>query len=76
MWCTNRWISGLVTNVDTGFGVDGVTIAFPGAGSAQTAGGGYYSCAVPYGWTGTSTPAGFGATFTPGSRAFNNITNN
>ena len=52
-----RTISGRVTNLYSGAGVDGVAVAFSGgAGTAATAGGGFYSLDVPVDWSGRATP--------------------
>jgi predicted outer membrane repeat protein len=51
-------ISGRVTRNDNGNGMDGVAVAFtPTGGTVTTSGGGYYTNAVAYGWSGTVTPS-------------------
>lgn len=75
VWRTNRWISGMVTNVDTGGGVDGIVVGFTGGpGSVTTSNGGQYRMVVTYNWSGTATPSGGGATFTPSARSFSGVT--
>ena len=50
-------MSGRVVHQVTGAGVDGVTIQFSdGGGSATTAGGGYFTNTLPFGWSGSLTP--------------------
>ncbi len=67
----DKAISGRITRADNGTGMDGVTVALSsGAGSTTTAGGGYFSRDVPYGWTGTVTPQFSGWQFTPVSHTF------
>ena len=74
VWRAHRWISGMVTNVDTGAGMDGVTILFSGgADSTVTSNGGTYRHAVPYNWSGTATPSGGGAVYTPSARSFSGV---
>jgi len=61
-------ISGQVTDSRNGTGLDGVEIEFYNGVSMHTettAGGGYYSYAVPAFWAGTVTPNFMGYTFTP-----------
>lgn len=65
-------ISGRIT--ESNMGLAGVTIsASNGGGSTTTDSSGYYSLSVPFGWSGTVTAMKDGYTFTPASRAFNNV---
>jgi hypothetical protein len=66
-------ISGIVTF--GGSGLDNVTLnGLPG--NPITSGGGLYSAAVDYGWSGTAVPARAGYTFIPGSIIYSNVTSN
>jgi hypothetical protein len=69
-------ISGRVTDEGSGVGVDGVLLQFSNdGGSATTAGGGWYTNAMPAGWSGTVTPqGGSGISFIPESRSYTNLT--
>ncbi len=70
-------VSGRITNVVTGAGVDGVTVSFSaGGGTATTSGGGHYSRSVNSGWSGTITPSFDNGGFVPASRSLNNVTAN
>ncbi|MGB8285086.1 MAG: hypothetical protein WCE22_00040, partial [Candidatus Aquirickettsiella gammari] len=56
-------------------GIDGVTMnGLPG--NPITSGGGLYSAAVPYDWSGSVTPEKAGYSFTPTSRVYTNVTEN
>ncbi|MGD9613567.1 MAG: DUF2341 domain-containing protein, partial [Kiritimatiellia bacterium] len=69
-------ISGRVTDEGSGVGVDGVLLQFSNeGGSATTAGGGWYTNAMPAGWSGTVMPqGGSGVSFIPESRSYTNLT--
>ncbi len=62
-----EYISGIVTNLLTGYGVNGVTVTFTGATSyaTLTTNGGTYGITLPYGWAGTCAPSLAHAVFTP-----------
>ncbi len=51
-------VSGQVTNLDTGAGVEGVVIVFEWGGAAATTNGGYYTMSLPAGWSGRAMPQG------------------
>ena len=54
-----------------------VSVSFDsGGGSTTTNAVGFYSLALPKGYTGTATPYLSGYTFTPASKTYNNITSN
>ena len=54
-----------------------VTLTFSNnGGTATTNPSGFYSQAVPYGWSGTVTPSMSGYTFNPLSRSYSNVTSN
>ena len=70
-----RMVSGRVTHHVTGDGLDGVTMYFSGGvGSVQTAGGGYYTQAVYYGWSGYVSASYASGSFTPSSRWLGSVT--
>jgi hypothetical protein len=69
-------ISGSV-KTGTGTGISGVTINFSsGGGTVTTDSGGNYSKSVPYGYSGTATPAKTGYVFSPTSKTYANVTTN
>ncbi len=73
---TTLTISGYVQGLLTG-GVSGVTISWSnGGGSTTTNSSGYFSFAVPYGWSGFITPSKSGYTFTPRTLGFFPVTTN
>ncbi|MBM3883487.1 MAG: hypothetical protein FJ387_27915 [Verrucomicrobia bacterium] len=58
-----------------GVGISGVTLTgLPGNPVTDTSG--YYSASVSSGWSGTATPSKAGYTFSPVSRAYNNVSSN
>lgn len=58
-------MSGTVSRFGTG--ISGVTITVSDVGTTSTGGGGTWSKAAPYGWTGSFTPSKAGEAFTPTS---------
>ncbi|UCC23193.1 MAG: LamG domain-containing protein [Planctomycetota bacterium] len=69
----NPIISGYVRNL-VGSGISGVTMeGWPGD-DPVTDGSGYYSGAVPLGWSGSITPSKAGYAFSPLNRSYNNVT--
>jgi Leucine-rich repeat (LRR) protein len=68
-------ISGIVTSGN--IGLPGVNLTLDnGGGTAATDANGYYSVAVPYGWSGTAIPFKYGYDFTPVNRSYTNVTVN
>ncbi|MBP7829590.1 MAG: fibronectin type III domain-containing protein [Kiritimatiellae bacterium] len=66
-----RTVAGRVTDVDTGAGLGGVTVAFaPTGGGVETLGSGYFTQTLYYGWSGSLTPSRAGGTFDPTNRSF------
>jgi len=64
-------ISGYIKD-SSGNGISGVTLNFNNAGGTSATGtSGEYSHQVPYGWSGTITPAKNGYTFVPPSLTYN-----
>ncbi len=60
-----------------GTAVPGVSLTFSNSGgNTVTYSNGYYSKAVPYGWSGTVTPAKSGYGFNPASMPYANVTTN
>jgi Zn-dependent metalloprotease len=57
-------------------GAPGVTLSRTGGSSVTAASNGSYSITVPYGWSGTVTPAKTGYTFTPVNRSYTNVLTN
>ena len=55
--------------------INGVNVTFDNAGSTTTNDQGFYSKAIPNGWSGAVTPEKEGYIFIPASRKYNNITN-
>jgi len=68
-----RTISGMVTNIYTGAGEDGVEIRWGRLGTNLTAYGGYYSMSVPDGWNGTCTVAKVGGALSPSQWVFSQV---
>jgi len=67
-------ISGYVRDTN-GFGIPNVTMNFSNnGGSATTDNAGYYSNAVPEGWSGTVTPYKLFYSFAPASQTYSNVT--
>ena len=72
----NPIISGRVTRLDNGAGLDAVTINFSSSGSITTTGGGYYNYQVPYGWSGLVTPSYGSGSFIAANRTYNSAVTN
>ena len=70
-----EFVGGLITNITTGLGVDGLTVAFVGTSSYNviTTNGGWFGQLLPMGWTGSITPAASNGYFTPVSFATTNL---
>lgn len=64
-------LTGRVTRQDNGQGLDSVSIGFSaGGGTVTSAGGGYFSNSLAYGWSGTVTPSMTGWQFSPSIRSY------
>lgn len=69
----NQTISGFVKDKNN-TGVKNVSIVFSNGGqTVNTDATGYYSTAVPFGWSGTSTPSKVGYTFVPPNYTYTNV---
>ncbi len=64
-------VSGQVTNLDTGAGVEGVVIVFEGAGATATTVGGAYTMNLLEGWSGRAAPQG--GTYRPAYRDYSEL---
>lgn len=73
----NPTISGRVTQ-SNGVGLNGVVLTLSNnGGKVTTSGGGYYTLAVPYGWSGKVTPSySKSGLFTPSYKSYSNVTAN
>ncbi len=64
-------ITGQIVRQDNGQGLDNVSLSFSASGgTVTTAGGGYFTNQVAYGWSGTVTPSLSGWQFTPSTYSF------
>ncbi|MCK5839784.1 MAG: hypothetical protein KAG99_08040, partial [Bacteroidales bacterium] len=69
-------ISGIVTDDDTGLGMNDVMVVFSGLSTVFADNTGYYIQTVPYGWAGIASPNASGYSFVPEERNYVNVQNN
>lgn len=76
-WLRPYRITGQVTNLVTGAGLDGITVTYVRdgvTGTVVTAGGGCYTVNVSSAWSGVVYPVSTEGPFTPASRSYDNVT--
>ncbi|MBN2414786.1 T9SS type A sorting domain-containing protein [bacterium] len=73
---TNPVISGVVFFYPSHRMMEGVTLTFSGLGETQTSKSGFYSMAVPLGWSGTVTPSCPGFDFEDSTRTYSGVISN